>query len=233
MMKKLFILLMVSGFAFADPDDDCKGDPHHCNGGDTGGAQQTPTATATITSNPFAEAFGGSASSTGGSVGDISNTTIISNPEERLFRFLMYAAPSRAPNVYPTAPCVIAKSNAWAVPLLNTSKGDGVVDEDCERREEVRLAPTEIHRIGLWCALPGPVERWGSVDECIEYMLPPAIPPIESEMGYETVAGPAGLAEIVVEQKEEQVQAIERGKIRRAKARALLDQLEQKNEEED
>jgi len=31
------IVLFLSPVAFADPDDDCRGDPHHCNGGsDTG-----------------------------------------------------------------------------------------------------------------------------------------------------------------------------------------------------
>lgn len=174
----LVVLLLPMGALARNNDHSCQGG-HNCDGLDAD-IDVSATADAVIGDvSGGAGGQGGTATATTGDssaqVGDIilggagGAAVNIQYPEERFARMILNAAPSRAPNLYPTAPCVIAKSNAFGIPLFNKSDGKGEVDPECVAREEVRLAPTLQLQIYYWCHLQGVMEKWDSIQDCLEY----------------------------------------------------------------
>lgn len=205
--------------AFADPDPDCTGDPHHCDGvhapGEPGpqGPPGVPGATG-ATGPPGADGTGGdltavsesvseasnqldqtitqSLISIGGGTGDGAGATATSgegvtgdilSPKTSV----TFTSPDKvkienvpnaiAPDIYPTVSCfkpVI--SGAFSFAGFGASGGGGVIDEDCVKREYIRLA----HAMGLlnraafmWCQQPAVWEDFGTVSDCLTFGTEP------------------------------------------------------------
>ena len=196
----VWLLVMGAASAFADPDPNCKGDPHHCDGvheppvpvpGPIGDVTTTSVSDSAATaSNQLdqvinlslisiggdALAGAGATGTTGEGVpGDIlspkTEVNVITNNPDKI---TIKNTPSMmAPDIFPTVSCfkpVISGALSWAG--FGASAGGGVIDEDCVKREYIRLAFAMgmMDRAAfLWCQQEPVWEDFGSIDKCLKF----------------------------------------------------------------
>jgi hypothetical protein len=179
-------------------------------------SESASTATATG-GNPSASAVGGDASS---SVGDVSQNITVNNSlfggadavgsagtqsqgSSSLVTINEAPNPDKikikntptaiAPDIYPTVSCFKTGSFAFSVPGFGGSAGAGKIDQDCVKREYIRLA----YAMGLldratfmWCKQPSVWEDFGSEEACLLFEVEgeqtlPVVTYDDPEGGYE------------------------------------------------
>lgn len=200
-----FWLFFGAQFAFASPPDNRPPDNRPPDRtGDvtvdvvTGGATSTSTSTsdayAQSGSSSDAYAEGGNATATGGNANVTNNVSLFGNGDtagtqsaggnsivsineaERPDDIKIRNTPGVvAPDVFPTVSCFKGTSFGLAVPGAGGSFGGGKIDEECTKREEIRIAgQLGWAKLALfrWCGLPNNVEEFGSREACLEYAAP-------------------------------------------------------------
>lgn len=178
-MRFLVLLIFFTSSALASQQDHtCQGG-HNCNDGgdspvsvdidvrsDSGSSAEASQNQSLVAGDANAEGGDATSEATGGNAetGPVSVTTEINHPRARKNTPNAYAPP-----IYPTVPCRGGTSGSAAGPGFGISIGTGRIDPGCVERENVRLAPTEAHRIRAWCNLKGVSDDWESLEACIGY----------------------------------------------------------------
>lgn len=150
----------------------------------TAASESVSTATNNVTNNVSlfgAGGEGGAGQQSSGSGGDQSIVSI--NEAKRPDDITIRNVPSiSAPDVFPTVSCFKGTSFSLGVPGAGGSFGGGKIDEDCVKREYIRLAFVmgAIDRaVYMWCKQPAVYEDFGSVDECLLFeSRPPPEPQV-------------------------------------------------------
>jgi hypothetical protein len=221
-------------------------------GGATSASESSSVASAasesvsTSSSQSVSEATGGNASATGGNASVVNNVSLLGstggeagsqsadsggnilspqmsvNVQGQKYR----NTPSMvAPDVFPTVSCFKGQSFGLAVPGAGGSWGGGKIDEECTKREEIRIAGqlgwTNL-ALFRWCGLPNNVEEFGSREACLAY----AAPEPEPTFGYAAEE----LAEFVTEPELQAADAaiIEQVEGRVAEVNDALERIEQR-----
>jgi hypothetical protein len=162
MTRKIFwfvIGIAIAHIAFADPDAECQGDPHHCTGGATGEITTEQTQTQGQDQNQGQEQAQDLEI-----LGPLATANISSS-------FKRSASSAYAPTIYPTSPCLVCGSAGGSGAAFGISFGGCKIDKQCEEREVIRMAPTGGHQLFMWCHQELAVERFGEAD-CLTYKAP-------------------------------------------------------------
>ena len=116
----------------------------------------------------FPATGGGEAGATSSGAG---NSIVTINEAKRPDDIKIRNVPSiSAPDVFPTVSCFKGTSFSLGVPGAGGSFGGGKIDEDCVKREYIRLAFVmgAIDRaIWMWCKQPAVYEDFGGVEDCL------------------------------------------------------------------
>ena len=97
------------------------------------------------------------------------------NPDDLTIRNTASAMP---PSVYPSGPCMGGVSGGVGLAGFNIAGGGSKVDEDCTRREYIRLMSGmgyHSHALFMLCNSPMVLETFGSTNRCLGYNVYGAI----------------------------------------------------------
>ncbi len=190
-MKRLaLIVLLLPLLAWADdkpdnrppdnrpPDRTGGGDVTVTTGGATSGSTSDSTSSATsesvssvvVNNSLFPAAGEGEAGSQSSGAG---NSIVTINEAKRPDDIKIRNVPSiSAPDIFPTVSCFKGTSFSLGVPGAGGSFGGGKIDEDCVKREYIRLAFVmgAIDRaVFMWCKQPAVYEDFGSIEDCLMF----------------------------------------------------------------
>ncbi len=128
------LLMLTFSLAYADQDDDCQQGHDQCghNDDDGGGGSQSDSDSS---SNSTSTSDSGSTASS-----DITSDVSVSVSSTAPSRVTLRNTPSPdTPNIYPSAPCRIAKSAGFSIPGGALSGGTSIEDVECTLRETARV----------------------------------------------------------------------------------------------
>ena len=178
-MKKYFTLALLALLAcnvYADRDDECEGNPHHCNGGGDDGAPSTLTAELHTNIGDVSTQIGDTLvfNEVAGTTVNSGDTTVkTGNTNVSLLTANVYENQYRAPNIYATpsnntARCLktigFAMSGAADSGAGGTSLGYSVKDRDCQLMEDENDAFAKGDLAGGWklyCRKTNVMGIWG------------------------------------------------------------------------
>ncbi len=83
-----------------------------------------------------------------------------------------------APPIYPTVPCFKGGSASLTLPGFGASAGGGKIDEGCNEREWIRIAPTVTLRLFMYCQAEFVQARFLTVEDCLSQTDPEPLPPL-------------------------------------------------------
>lgn len=136
-----------------------------------GGSATATGGNASITNNVslFGTGEGGAGQQSAGGGNSIVSINEAKRPDDIKIRNVPSIS---APDVFPTVSCFKGTSFSLGVPGAGGSFGGGKIDEDCVKREYIRLAFVmgAIERaVFMWCKQPAVWEDFGSVEECLQF----------------------------------------------------------------
>ena len=186
--------------------------PDRMGGGDvtvtTGGATSASTSdsTSSATSESVSSVVNNVSlfpSTEGGEAGSQSagggNSIVSINEAKRPDDIKIRNVPSiSAPDVFPTVSCFKGTSFSLGLPGAGGSFGGGKIDEDCVKREYIRLAFVmgAIDRaVFMWCKQPAVYEDFGGVEDCLMFEADQSADPVA------TTSAPSYTEDYVTEQE--------------------------------
>ena len=188
----LYLLLLVPLALAREQDHTCQGG-HNCNeGGEVQGQDQTQEQANSqdqvqeqANSQDQGQDQTQDQSSSSMSEGSSANVSISSGHSGKTRKIKNTPDPN-APPIYPTVPCFKGGSASLTLPGFGASAGGGKIDEGCNEREWIRIAPTVTLRLFMYCQAEFVQARFLTVEDCLsqtdpEPPLPLPPPPVVSD----------------------------------------------------
>lgn len=130
------------------------------------GAESTSEASAQVTVNITPD------NSVSSQAAPTSNTLTVNEAQQPDKITIKNTPTAIAPDIMPTVSCFRAASAAIAVPGFGASGAAGKIDQDCVKREYIRLAyamGARARALWMWCQQPAVWTDFGSREECLQF----------------------------------------------------------------
>lgn len=102
----------------------------------------------------------------------VTNTLTVNQAEQPSSVKIRNTPTTIAPDIMPTVSCFKGASASIAVPGFGASGAAGKIDQDCVKREYIRLAyamGAHARAIWMWCQQPAVWTDFGSREECLQF----------------------------------------------------------------